>query len=234
MPNTIIAIAQAGNSMRLNIAVPESELTLAMTRSHEVPERVDASSRAAIEAYLRSHLAIRSAADTIYPYTIEAVSRLEAVDDNVGRYSEVTVSLVVPAQDGLNPRDFTLAYDAVIHQIPNHFAVVQFVDDFRNGILQDSAPRFAGTIGFDFTRNAVAPLRIQSNDGSLWIGVRAVIAQRIVAKVQPLLIPLALLAAAVFGTRRWPFNLGRTVHIETDRVGHEQLHRSVRVSETSY
>ena len=102
---------------------------------------VDASSRAAIEAYLRSHLAIRSAADTIYPYTIGAVSRLEAVDDNVGRYSEVTVSLVVPAQDGLNPRDFTLAYDAVIHQIPNHFAVVQFVDDFRNGI-----PGFSTTI----------------------------------------------------------------------------------------
>ncbi|MFN7982679.1 MAG: hypothetical protein U0Q11_12535 [Vicinamibacterales bacterium] len=234
MPNTVIEIAHTRSGMRLDIALPESDLTLAMSQSHEAPSGTDASSRAAIEAYLRRHLTVRSTSDMSYPYTIDAVSRLEAVDDNVGRYSEIRVSLVVPTRDGLNPRDFTLAYDAVIHQIPNHLAVVQFVDDFRNGILQGSPPRFAGTIGFDFTRNTVAPLRIQSNEGSLWTGVRAVITQRIIAKVSPLLLPLALLTVALLGSRRSLSTIGRTMHLQTDRLGPDQRHPRVRASDARY
>lgn len=206
MPNSVISIAHQDNGLTLDVAVPESELTLAMNASHEVASATATATPAVIDAYLRRHLSIRSSDGVLYPYTIANLSRVETVDENVGTYSELHVTIGVPAARGFDSRDFTLAYDAVMHQIPNHVAVVQIVDDFRNGILPDSPAQFVGTLGFDFQTNAVAPLHIQSDAGSTWQGVRAVASrwlQYAVGAAQPFTPPFALLIAAVFGGRRW-------------------------------
>ena len=42
---------------------------------------------------------------------------------------------LAPAAGGVDPRRFVLAYDAVIHQVPTHYALVQVVHDFAGGVV---------------------------------------------------------------------------------------------------
>jgi hypothetical protein len=74
---------------------------------------------------------------------------------------------------GFDIRDFLLRYDAVIHQIPNHFALVRIAQDFRGGLVGDEQGVELGIIRYDFATASVPPLEVKVGQGSLWIGERA-------------------------------------------------------------
>jgi len=139
MPNTVIAVSADASAAHLTIAVPVPELRLALTGEL---------SRDALIAYFNQHLTISSFSGTRQAHTIEAVEWSESVDPDVGGYQELTLRVRVPAASGFDPRTFTLHYDAIIHQVPNHFAVVQNPNSRED------------VIAFDFARNGTRAVDI--------------------------------------------------------------------------
>lgn len=177
MPNTVIAVSLGDEGSRFDIAVPLSELRLALPPT--IPSTADPLAepyRSAVMAYFLSRCLVQSAAGVTQPAVVEALRVVDTHDENVGRYQELHIRLFVAASLTFNPRAFTLAYDAVIHQVPNHFAVVQIVRDFRAGVLHDGHGGEVEFIRYDFSRDVTPPLTIAAQPGSLWRGVRAAIA----------------------------------------------------------
>jgi HupE / UreJ protein len=177
MPNTVIAVSLGDEGARLDIAVPIPELRLALpsTRAKTADLLIEPYRSAVIDYFLH-HCVVRSVEAVAQPVVAQALRIDETRDDNVGLYQELRLRLWVAATPTFNPRSFTLAYDAVIHQVPNHFAVVQVVRDFRAGVLQATESGEMGIIRYDFAHEVTPPLTVAAQPGSLWRGVRATIA----------------------------------------------------------
>jgi hypothetical protein len=110
------------------------------------------------------------------PHVIESLTRSEAQNPDVGKYQELRVRIVVPGTAGFDPRRFSLRYDAVIHQVPNHFALVFLDRDFDTGRITDDEPVEVGVIRYDFRRDSTPPFEVTLAPGSAWRGLRAAVA----------------------------------------------------------
>jgi hypothetical protein len=177
MPNSVVAVSLGDEGARFDIAVPIPELRLALPPT--IPKTGDLLAepyRAAVIAYFLHHCAVRSVDGVAQPVVAQALTIDETRDDNVGLYQELRLRLWIRASPSFNPRSFTLLYDAVIHQVPNHFAVVQVVRDFRAGVLEAPDSGEVGIIRYDFAHDVTPPLTVTAQPGSLWRGVRATIA----------------------------------------------------------
>ena len=177
MPNTVIAVSVDDGGVTLDIAVPMPELRLAM--QVEWPGTASAlgdEQRAAFTRYFLRHVGVRSTQGVTHPVSVRSMTVWEAADANVGRYQELRLRMFALAGNGLNARDFTLEYDAVIHQVPNHFALVQITGNFLAGTVTPDRAVDVGVIRFNFSRDRVMPLRVQAERGSIWREFRSVVA----------------------------------------------------------
>lgn len=176
MPNSVIAVTIGGRSIALEIAIPAPELLLAMTGdAHRDASAFIEQEPEKLRNYINAHLAVLSRSGEILPQTISAVGLNSASDANVGAYQEFRFKVEVTAPAGFDTRDFLLKYDAVIHQIPNHFALVKIARDFRSGLVGAEQPVELGVIRYDFTAAAVPPLEVTPGQGSLWNGFKAMV-----------------------------------------------------------
>jgi hypothetical protein len=177
MPNTEIAIWVEEEGVRLEIALPIPELRLAVPASF--PQIGDVHSQAherALATYLDQHLSIISKDGVRHAHVLESVGMRQSLDTNVGQYQELHLRVWVPARGQFDPRVFTLEYDAIIHQVPNHFAVVKITRDFRGGLLSGEDVVTMGVIRFDFSQNRTPALAITAAPGSIWRGFWSAIA----------------------------------------------------------
>jgi len=176
MPNTQIAVWIGAGGMYFDIAVPGPELRLALPR--EWPRDADLLAepqRAAVLRYFDAHFLVQAAAGPPQPHHIQSLTRWQASDPDAGYYEELRLRILVPIRVGFEPRGFELHYDAIIHQVPNHFALVTVNVDFRNGQLDATRAREVGVIRYDFSRNLTPPLVVSTAPGNLWRGLRAAI-----------------------------------------------------------
>jgi hypothetical protein len=177
LPNTVIAVSINGDGVSFDVAVPVPELRLALPGS--IPKTADLLTepqRSAVIAYFKAHCSVQSKRDAVQPVVVQSITMWEARDENVGLYQELRARILVAARPDFDPRDFTLRYDAIIHQVPNHFARVQIVRDFRGGVLGGDGVADVGVIAFDFARNETPALAITAAPASLWKGVSAAVA----------------------------------------------------------
>jgi len=177
MPNTVIDVAATDRGVRMIIAVPVSDLRLALPTVF-VGDAVfaSASSRQALAAYFNSHLSVFSNRGETQAYAIESMKVTESSDPNVGTYQELVLAVWIPSEAEFDPARFTLQYDAIIHQVPNHFAVVRTGGDAVHA-------RELGVIAFDFSRNMTRAIDIRLTEhhvdatagaGAMWTAFIAV------------------------------------------------------------
>jgi hypothetical protein len=102
-------------------------------------------------------------------------------------------------------RRFTLQFDAVAHEVPNHTAVVTLRGDWQSGALGAESARILDTVRFNHHA-----IQVDLGDGSNWAGLRAAVAlglQHIAAGTDHLLFLLVLLLPAPLvadrARRRW-------------------------------
>ena len=163
MPNTVIAVSVRDDGVRFDVAVPLSELRLALPGAiAKTADLLAEPQRSAVMAYFAAHGSVQSNGGPAQPVVVHAIAVRETREDNVGVYQELRVQMFAAANAGFDPRDFTLKYDAVIHQVPNHYALVQVV-----------GAGDAGVIHFDFARNETASLRITAPPARVWSGFPA-------------------------------------------------------------
>jgi hypothetical protein len=109
-------------------------------------------------------------------YKITSLKVEKASDKFVGDYQEMILTIEVPVQDDFNPRDFLIDYDAVIHQVPNHFALVKITQDFNNGVFTEDKAVTVGVIRYDFSNNSVPPLIVNVTAGGMFKGFYTMVA----------------------------------------------------------
>jgi hypothetical protein len=156
MPNTRIEVSADARGTRLIIAVPVPELRLALPA--DFPRDADLAAKQtsqALRSYFNAHLAVLSDAGVKQGHVIESMTVSESTDPDIGRYQELALRVWTPAAVNFDPQSFTLEYDAIIHQVPNHSAIVQ--------LERTSDAQNASLITYDFSRNGTRPLRIRLN-----------------------------------------------------------------------
>lgn len=177
MPNTEIAISVDGGSAVFELAIPEPELRLALPKSLErTADLTIEPQRSALARYFDAHLSVSTPSGAPVPHVIRSITLWQAQSPDVGSYEELRVSVVVPEAPGFDPREFTLRYDAVIHQVPNHFALVYLDRDFHAGRIAGDAPVEVGVIRYDFRHDRTPSFEATLDSGSLWRGLLAAVA----------------------------------------------------------
>ena len=169
MPNTDIAIRLNESQIALEIKIPAPEFVLGFPKSEAVTgENLLSESREKVEAYFKRHLKILSESGVAQDYNIASLTVDTNADEFVGVYQELIAKFEVPVRGSFNPRDFLLAYDGVIHQVPNHFAVVRVTQNFNNEIFSETNAVTAGVIYYDFSSNTISPLEVISLKVGFW------------------------------------------------------------------
>ncbi|HEY0426394.1 MAG TPA: HupE/UreJ family protein [Pyrinomonadaceae bacterium] len=200
MPNTDIAIRLDESFVTLEIRIPVPELVLALPESVRMrPGTILSDSRGIVEAYFKNHINVLSKSGAAQSINITSLSVSNSTDEFVGDYQELLLTAEVPVRDGFNPRDFLLDYDAVIHQVPNHFALVKITQDFNAGVFTGDKAVSVGAIRYDFSSELVPPLVVTVTDGGIFQGFYSMVTlgmNHILAGLDHILFLLTLLIVA--------------------------------------
>jgi HupE / UreJ protein len=205
LPNSVVALTLDKRRVSMRIEVPVAEVETAMAAG---PDGVGgAPSKAQVGGYFARHVAILDASGAAMPQTIRSVEKVMATDPEVGKYQEWHITIEANTPSG-HSRSFILRYDAIIHQIPTHFAAVTIERDFSAGLIESETPMQAGVIKFDFASAKIEPLVIIAGQGSLRTGFRAMAALgyfHVLHGIDHILFLLTLLAVAPLAMRngRW-------------------------------
>ncbi|MEO6185264.1 MAG: HupE/UreJ family protein [Steroidobacteraceae bacterium] len=174
MPNSEISISLGANSAVFDIAIPEPELRLALPQSWpRTADLLAEARRPALAQYFDAHFAVRAASGVPVPHVIQSITRWQAQNPDVGKYEELRIRIIVPAAAGFDPHHLSLHYDAVIHQVPNHFALVYLDRDFHTGRIVNDKPVEVGVIRYDFSRDVTPSFEVTLAPGSVWRGLLA-------------------------------------------------------------
>src|SRR6185369_916915 len=164
--------------------------------------------RSALTQYFDAHFSVRTASGAAVPHVIQSITRWQAQNLDVGKYEELRLRITVPSAAGFDAHNFTLHYDAVIHQVPNHFALVYLDRDFHTGRIAEDKPVEVGVIRYDFRRDVTPPFEVTLASGSIWRGLVAALSlgfHHVLSGVDHLLFLASLLIVSPLRAieRRW-------------------------------
>jgi hypothetical protein len=169
-PTTIVLLDVSSEKVRAELQIPLSELELAF--GHAVASDPNALMRdlqPQFADYLIAHVRATSAENRAWSVAVAGM-RIEDVEQTQsGAYREVTVNLVLTPPAGADTRRFVLNYDAVMHQVVTHKALVSIRSDWESGIAREK-PVAVGVIGVDTETTKIFPLEVNLDKGGLWTG----------------------------------------------------------------
>lgn len=151
-----------------------------------------------ITSYLRDHLVVRTVDSVRWQMEVTDISTSLVEQGATGPYTELVVQLLLRPLPGGDLRRFVLAYDGILHQLPDHKVFVALRRDWATGRNADRELAL-GIIEVDPHTGAIEPLSIDLSDGSTWTGLRSMIAlgmEHIREGTDHLLFLLALLLSA--------------------------------------
>ena len=204
MPNSAVFLDVEEAGVRAEIHLPLSELEVGMDRP--LPARLVQTSyalRDAIGRYLAEHVSAAGADGTAWATTVRSVAyHTEASADGLGNVDEAVAEVWFAAPAGASVRQFTFHYDAIVHQLLSHNALVSVRNDWQTG-LTGARPEFVGRVDWN-----THSLDVDRTGGSDWRGVAAAFvlgAHHIAEGTDHLLFLLVLLLPAVLvaDRRRW-------------------------------
>jgi hypothetical protein len=154
--------------MLMKIQVPLQDFEIAFK------SRVAAHQNDLISLYFLKHIKIEDQNHQLWTQELLRYKVQSAQAAFVGRYKELVFWLkFIPNKDS-NRRDFTIHYDAVLHEIINHQALIYVNSDWENGIHNSSQQ--IGIIELDVPSNTIYPLHISLEQGSNWKGFKSMVA----------------------------------------------------------
>lgn len=150
LPDTVITLFEDGGNLELSATMPVLDLGLAVQTeaSRLLPDHADT-----LRDYFDAHVSVLAADGSNQAVRVVALEVLQSKSEDAGNFETLRVEMRVAAADGFDPRDFTLKYDVIMHQVPNHRAVVQWAQEGADTIE-------VGVISFDIVSKATPPLRV--------------------------------------------------------------------------
>lgn len=208
MPYSVLLLDIGGHSVKAELQLPLSELELAF--GHQVNQNTDglvARLGPQLQAYLLKH--IHPVTMDGKPWTV-AITQLKvqpAEQSMTGRYNELSVQLILTPPSDATPRHFMLNYDAIIHQVVTHYALVSVRQDWDNA-QTSGHPYQVAAIKMNTIENKLYPVEINVQEGTLWTGFQNMVSlgiDHIKEGTDHLLFLLTLLlpATLTFRNGRW-------------------------------
>ena len=170
MPNSVVNFSFGDNEIHLKVEVPISEFESAIKKDLlNNKDKILTEYKVDISQYFLEHVKIKSTEGRLQSMVITDL-RLHKTAYNFGEYLELIVELTCKTSGNFNNRAFIFDYDAVIHQVVTHFALIKVHQDFENGITPEDS-LIVSTIHLDIASNSVKPLSIKLEKGSKWKGL---------------------------------------------------------------
>ena len=166
LPNTVVNIKVQQESMLFQIKVPLQDFEIAFK------EKIKLNQPRLIVDYFRNHIKIEDKNNQYLKIELVNYNVQKAKAELIGEYDEVIFNLRFFANKNVDIRNFTLHYDAIMHEIINVQALVYVTSDWENGIHESQQ---IGIIGLDVPTNKIYPLHISLEKGSTWKGFKSMV-----------------------------------------------------------
>lgn len=199
MPNSLVLLTVHHDGVSAELQLPLSQLKYGFGQDVET----EASTLVArlgkqLKRYLLQHIHVLTPDGQSWSVSLSDLLVHPAQQNENGPYQELTAKLWLSPPAGASVRNFTFDYDVIVHQLVTHAILVSVQQDWEAGI--DAAhPIQVGVIALDPRSNTIAPLLVNLNKGSWWIGCKKMAQmgmQHIAEGVDHLLFLLALLLPA--------------------------------------
>ncbi|WP_223233380.1 HupE/UreJ family protein [Chitinophaga sp. CF418] len=194
----------------MEVQIPLTELELSFKPGiSKNPEAFLAQEEPQLREYLLAHIHAYATKDKPWKVTITGLKMDQGryPESNVA-YWEVNASVMLIPENATNTRNFYLDYDAVIHQVMNHAALVSIRSDWENGNIEEATAE-AQAIGWNLQDNTIPPLHINLDKGSWWTGFTSMVrlgARHIAEGTDHLMFLLVLLLPATLLVRNKEWN----------------------------
>lgn len=170
-PTTLLMLDAGPDDVAGELHLPLTELEPAF--GHSVSHRPEVGIGvwgAALGDYLRAHIRPLSREGRPWRVDVDGMRTGRSEQAQSGPFEEIIVDLTLAPPPGANPRDFVLHYDAVLHQVVTHKALVSIRSHWAGGQVE---PGPARAIFTDTGTGRIEPIHIELEEGSPWRGFRA-------------------------------------------------------------
>jgi HupE / UreJ protein len=224
LPNTVVNLNVQSKNMLMKIQVPLEDFEIAFKH------KVTRNQNQLFSQYFSNHIQIKDKESR--SWKMEFINyKIQSTEANfVGKYNEIVFWFKFIPNKNSNYKDFTIHYDAILHEISNHQALIYVNSDWENGIHNNSQQ--IGVIELDVASNTIYPLHISLEKGSNWKGFKSMVVlgmKHISEGTDHLLFLLVLLLSAPLltdgkkwiGTGNTKYSLIRIIRIATAfTIGH--------------
>ncbi len=166
MPSSVVQLSMLDNFIKGEAKIPLVELGNAVGN-----ERVNNLNNQFFEVYFTDHIKATTGVNK-WNTQIENI-HVDTDSDAICTYKEVVVQFKLTPSDVRYLRTFSFWYDAVIHQVITHSALVYVGKDWNNGIQDGNTSRQVGIVKLDIATEKIYPLQINLEQGSWWIGCKS-------------------------------------------------------------
>ena len=175
MPSSVIVLDVKSKSIHCELQLPLKELqfavpfdvtmnTVHLLKNHERE----------LSKYILSHLSIQGNSGDKWDVRIEKMNVLKTEQEATGKYEELIVQLVITPKKTNNLREFSIHYDAILHQVVTHRALVIIRQDWENGKIEEDNTEI-GAINVDINTLKVNPFKVNLAKGSNWNGFKSMV-----------------------------------------------------------
>ncbi|MGC4040583.1 MAG: HupE/UreJ family protein [Flavobacterium sp.] len=175
MPNSVLLFDVKSDKILCELQLPLKELQPAVP--FDVTNDLDGllkKHQSEIYRYILDHFHIKGKTGKDWPLLISHIKLAKAEQTATGIYQELIASIIItPAPDDAT-RNFTVYYDAIMHQVVTHQAIVSIRQDWENGLISENSTEIAA-ISMNNRVGKVYPLRINLAKGNSWIGFKSMV-----------------------------------------------------------
>ncbi len=176
MPSSILMMDVARNGIDAELKLPLKELQIAVSQDVTTdPQTLVSRLGPWLTSYLLEHIHPRGLDGRPWSVRIRSMSVARGEQAGTGAYDELTVQLWLTPAPGGDVRHFDLYYDAIIHQLVTHKALVSLREDWEGGQTGEGGGMEVGFLGVNPEDNTIPPLPVRLGEGSSWRGFRRMV-----------------------------------------------------------
>lgn len=175
MPSSVIVLDVKSKSIHCELQLPLKELQFA------VPFDVTKNTAHLLKNYKReltkyilSHFSIQGKSGDKWGIRIQEMNVSKTEQVATGKYEELIVQVVITPIKTNNFREFSIHYDAILHQVVTHKALVVIRQDWENGKIEEDNTEI-GAINVDINTLKVSPFKVNLAKGSNWNGFKSMV-----------------------------------------------------------
>ena len=209
-PNTLIFLDVSPTQVRVEVQLPLPELELAFgDQLSKDPSTLIQRYGLQLKEYLLAHVRAYANKDRLWQVAVANLNMGKgAYVDSKVLYWELNATIILTPVNGEGTRHFYLDYDAIIHQVANHAALVSIRSDWENGNVEKNLQSEVQAINWDPGANVIPPLEVNLEHGSWWTGFASMVQlgiRHIAEGTDHLMFLLVLLLPAplIVRARRW-------------------------------